>query len=385
VAQRLGVGALAHGSSAAQPVSRAPALRAGAVELAGRGERWCVDSIVAVTTTAVTDGDGLVEVEPARWDAVLGQAGVTDVYYSRGFLAASAVLVDGAPVLLELPGQDGSVLFACLLRREPPDVVSPYGYGGPVGAGPDPPLERFPAAYEAWCRARGAVSSFVVFHPLTRSAESPASALFRRIPLGATVAWPLTGRDLFDGMHRHHRRLVRRAEGEGLEVTIDPAPTELVSFVALYETTMRRARASTFYFFPARYWRALLSGVALVRVDVRRGGRLLASVLGMGRPPWLHYHLGARSEADGRAGASHLALYRLAAWGRAHGFQTLHLGGGVGGREDSLFEFKLRFAPDGRMAVAIGKAVHDTDRYRRLAGVDVVDWDGFFPAYREPY
>ena len=338
-----------------------------------------------MTTAAVSDGNRLVEVEPARWDAVLAEAGVTDVYYSRGFLAASAVLVDGVPVLLELRSKDGTVLFACLLRRDPPDVVSPYGYGGPMGAGPDPPLERFPAAYAAWCRARGAVSSFVVFHPLTGSAESPASALFHRVPLGATVAWPLSGCDLLDGMHRHHRRLVRRAQAEGLEVTVDPAPTELASFAALYEETMRRLQASQFYFFPPRYWRTLVSGVALVRVDVRQDGRLLASVLGMGTPPWLHYHLGARSEASNRAGASHLALYQLAAWAQAHGFETLHLGGGVGGRPDSLFEFKLRFAPDARVGVAIGKAVHDTERYLRLAGADAVDWDGFFPAYREPY
>jgi serine/alanine adding enzyme len=330
-------------------------------------------------------GAVLVEVEPARWDAVLDAAGVTDVYYSRGYLEAAAVLVDGAPLLLELPGEHGSVLFACLLRRDPPDVVSPYGYGGPLGAGPDPPLARFPAAYETWCRARQAVSTFVVFHPLTRSAESPASAPFHRIALGDTVAWPLLGRDLLAGMHRHHRRIVRRSEEEGLEVTIDPAPTDLAEFVELYEATMQRAEASPFYFFPARYWRTLLSGVPLVRVDVRQGGRLLAGVLGMGRPPWLHYHLGAGSDAGRRAGASHLALYRLAAWGQEHGFQTLHLGGGVGGRQDSLFEFKLRFAPDGRVGAAIGKAVHDTARYLRLAGADAIDWDGFFPAYREPY
>jgi hypothetical protein len=103
-----------------------------------------------VTPSVEADGGRLVEVEPARWDAVLREAGVTDVYYSRGFGAASAVLVDGAPRLLALPGEGGVVLFACLLRRDPPDVVTPYGYGGPVGAGPDPPLERFPAAYEAW-------------------------------------------------------------------------------------------------------------------------------------------------------------------------------------------------------------------------------------------
>jgi serine/alanine adding enzyme len=336
-----------------------------------------------VTPSVEADGGRLVEVEPARWDAVLREAGVTDVYYSRGFGAASAVLVDGAPRLLALPGEGGVVLFACLLRRDPPDVVTPYGYGGPVGAGPDPPLERFPAAYEAWCRARGAVSSFVVFHPLTGSAESPASRAFRRTPLGSTVAWPLAGRDLFAGMHRHHRRLVRRARG--LEVTTDPAPGELDSFVELYEQTMRRADASPFYLFPEAYWRELQRGVALVRVDVRRGDRLLASALGMGEPPWLHYHLGARRDERPDTGASQRALYELAVWGQARGYDTLHLGGGVGGRRDSLFEFKRRFAPDGCVGVSIGKAVHDTERYLRLAGARTVDWDGFFPAYRDPY
>jgi hypothetical protein len=121
-----------------------------------------------------------------------------------------------------------------------------------------------------------------------------------------------------------------------------------------------------------------------VRVDVRHDGEPLASVLGMGARPWLHYHLGASTETGRRAGASHLALYRLARWGQEEGYDTLHLGGGVGGRADSLYEFKLRFAPDGLARAWIGKAVHDTAAYLTLAGADAVDWGGFFPAYREP-
>jgi serine/alanine adding enzyme len=194
------------------------------------------------------------------------------------------------------------------------------------------------------------------------------------------VAWALEHDDLFAGMHRHHRRLVRRA-GE-LAVAVDGEPAGLGELVGLYEATMRRAGASDFYLFPASYWRALRERVPLVRVDVRGGDELLATVLGMGRPPWLHYHLGASSDAGRRAGASHRALYELARWGRDHGFEVLHLGGGVGGRADSLLEFKLRFAPGGRLPAAVGKAVHDLPAYERLAGRRGVDWDGFFPAYR---
>jgi hypothetical protein len=146
---------------------------------------------------------------------------------------------------------------------------------------------------------------------------------------------------------------------------------------------MRRADADPFYFFGDEYWARLLA-VPLVRIDVRDGSRLAASVLGMGEPPWLHYHLGGSTDDGRRAGASHLALLSLATWGAEHGYEVLHLGGGVGGRDDSLFEYKLRFAPEGRVDMAIGKAVHDVGRYEALTGTPGVDWDAFFPAYRAP-
>jgi hypothetical protein len=226
------------------------------------------------------------------------------------------------------------------------------------------------------------VSSFAVFHPLLRNAGPP----FRSTPLAGTVAWDLGGEaDLLEGMHKHHRRLVRRALDAGYEVALERRPRDLTEFVPLYEHTMRRAGAAPFYLFPPAYWEALARDVPLVRVDVRADGRLIASALGMGEAPWLHYHLGAAADAARGTGASHLALYELARWGREQGFTTFHLGGGVGGRADSLLEYKLRFAPDGLTEAAIGKAVHDEAAYLRLSGAREIDWDGFFPAYRKPY
>ncbi len=177
---------------------------------------------------------------------------------------------------------------------------------------------------------------------------------------------------------------MRRALADGCEVEVERAPADLAEFVDAYEQTMRRTDAAPFYFFPPAYWEALRRDVPLVRVDVRRDGALLASVLGMGEPPWLHYHLGASTETGRGSGASHLALLGLASWGREHGYDTLHLGGGVGGRADSLLEYKLRFAPGGLVGAVIGKAVHDEAAYLALTGAAAVDWDGFFPAYRAP-
>ena len=319
----------------------------------------------------------LEEVEPGRWDGLVRSIGVSDGYYSRAFVEASAPLAGGEATFLHLKGEGGDVLFPCVVRSDPTDVVTPYGYGGPLGVGDDPP--DFATAYQAWCERRGALSTFVVFHPLFANAAGP----FRCTPLADTVAWPLDD-DPFEAMDKHHRRRVRKAQREGLEVSVEEAPRDLDGFVAVYEETMRRNDASPFYFFDDAYWEALLGVDPLVRVDVRGEGELLSSVLGMGAPPWLHYHLGGTAGDGMRRGASHLALYSLAVWGKEHGYTTLHLGGGVGGREDSLREYKRRFAPDGLVPAVIGKAVHDEAAYLRAAGADAIDWDGFFPAFRAP-
>jgi hypothetical protein len=330
-----------------------------------------------VYSIGAVPGGRLVEVAPSRWDALLAELGITDVYASRGFVTASAPLAGGEPVLLH----DGAgLVFPLLVRRDPADVVTPYGYGGPLG----PPRPDFADAYAAWCAERGIVSSFVVFHPLYRNGDAAAALGFRPTALGGTIAWPLDVPDLLAAMHKHHRRIVRRALADGCEIGVARDPDDLSGFIDAYEQTMRRTDADPFYFFPPGYWEALRRDVRLIRVDVHRDGELLASVLGMGEPPWLHYHLGGSTDAARGSGASHLALFGLASWGREHGYDILHLGGGVGGRADSLLEYKRRFAPDGLVDAVIGKAVHDLPAYLALTGAEAVDWDGFFPGYRVP-
>ncbi len=303
------------------------------------------------------------------------------MYFRRAYVEASALLDDGRPLFLHAPGEN--VAFAAILREEPADVTSPYGYGGPLPLKEGADLGGFWERYDAWCRGRAIPSSFVRFHPLLGN-ERDARGVHVEA-LGHTVAWRLEpGRDLLAGMDKHHRRLVRKAEREGLAATVVQGPASLDEFVALYEETMRRNEASPFYFFSAAYWEALARlGEGLVLVNVRRGEELAASVLCLAGSPWLHYHLGGASDEGRRLGASHLALLTAAGWGQALGYEALHLGGGVGGQEDSLFEYKRRFAPDDLVTASVGKAVHDEEAYRRLAGVTEIAFDGYFPAYRD--
>ena len=327
---------------------------------------------------------GIREVTPAAWDALLAERGLRDVYFLRDYVEASCVIAAGRPAYLRASGKRGDVVFACIVRDEPPDVTTPYGYGGPVPLGPEPPLDRFWQLYETWCRERGFISTFLRFHPLLGNHRS---ARVHVESLGHTVAWCLDRRvDLRSAMDEHHRRVIRKAERHGLVSSVEERPTSLDEFVSLYEKTMLRNSAERFYLFPDAYWRALQARLAhcLLRVDVRRGSDLYASLLIFATRPWLHYHLGASSDEGRTVGASHMALLAAARWGQERGYERLHLGGGVSGREDSLFEFKRRFSPGNLALAVIGKAVHDPPRYQQLSGLERTPVNGYFPAYRDP-
>ena len=331
----------------------------------------------------------LVEVDPADWDELLERLGCSDAYLLRGYAESSCVLEAARPVLLHVSDGGGDVVFPLLVRALPTggrcDVTTPYGYGGPVATGAQPPTGLFWQLYEDWCAANEIVTTFIRFHPLYAN-QRRVDPSVRVERLAGTVGWRLDLPDLLTAMHRGHRRACRKAERAGVCVSARESPADLSEFAALYEVTMHRLDARDFYLFPPRYWdvvSARLDGHVVV-FEAEEGGEVLASALCLATPPWLHYHLGASAERGRAVGANNLLFYEAARWARDRGYDRFHLGGGVGGRDDSLLTFKRRFDPEGGLLeFAVGKVVHDAAAYRALTGREAEDLDGFFPAYRE--
>ena len=319
----------------------------------------------------------MIEVEASRWDSTLEELGVADAYLLRAYVEASCVLDPGRAVLL----REGDVVFAAIERGIPEsdrrDMTTPYGYGGPAGPGD---AKSFSRAYAEWCAERRVVTTFMRFHPLLENVGlAPDGTVKER--LADTATWPLEG-DLEQGMHSMHRRGAKKAEKAGVQVQVNVGPTDLSTFVGLYEAAMKRRDADDYYLFPEQYWTALPGlGDRLVRMDATLDGELVASQLLLATRPWLHYHLGAASDAGFEVGASKLLFLEAARWGKELLFVELHLGSGLGGSEDSLWEFKQRLSPAPGRPFWIGKLVHDEAAYRELGGSGT---DGFFPVYRAP-
>jgi hypothetical protein len=330
-------------------------------------------------------------VAPEEWDPLLGRIGCGDTYLLRGYVESACLLDRGTPLLLHLSDGGGDVVFALILREIDGgagrcDAITPYGYGGPVGVGPEPPIESFYELYENWCLSRSVVSTFIRFHPLFANQRQAPDGVHVE-PLADTIAWSLQqDLDLFASLHPKHRNKVRKARAAGLEVGVREAPPSLSEFAALYEATMNRLGADDFYFFPAAYWQSLATAMRerIVLVEARFAGELAAAALCFATPPWLHYHVSGTNEHGREAAAANLVLFEAACWGQRRRFEQFHLGGGAGGRQDTLFHFKQRFFPPGRREASVGKLVHDVETYCALAGLPELRLDGYFPAYRRP-
>ncbi|MBD1590433.1 GNAT family N-acetyltransferase [Arthrobacter sp. S1_S22] len=341
------------------------------------------------TTPAPT---GVRVVDDADWDPHITRLGASGAYSSAAYHRASALLEpEGTrPVLLAFVDEAGEVALPLLLRPLPNgdgwDATSAYGYGGPIGRG-TPNLAAFGAALDEWAHEYGVVSTFLRLNPLLGNGRlvPPTADL---IDVGLTVGWNLNpGRDLRLGMHGDRLRGVRRAERSGVTVTVTPRPSNLDSMRALYEATMQRQQAAGMYFFPESYWRALVTQDKLLMTLLVEGwleDNVVCAQLCLVSDHWLHSHLVGGNEVSRAVNASTACHLAAAEWGQENGLTGFHLGGGLGGREDSpLYVFKQRFDPESQpRQFQVAKLVHDRDRYLQLAGTDSTD--GYFPPWRQP-
>jgi lipid II:glycine glycyltransferase (peptidoglycan interpeptide bridge formation enzyme) len=307
------------------------------------------------------------------------------------------------------------LLLLPLVKRQIPnaddtrwDATSPYGYPGPLVAGATDAdartfaVEALLAAGEP-LRERGCVSLFVRLHPiLGPTMELPVSDSVRIVGHGETVVLDLTvsEQDLWSGTMSGHRNEINRSLRDGHVARMDVELQHLDRFVEIYQATMSRVGASAYYFFDRNYVvalrEALGASLSLCVVDI--GGVIAAAGLFVETCGIVQYHLSGTDPAYMKQRPTKLMLHHVRSWAKARGNTVMHLGGGVGGAQDSLFKFKAGFS-HGRASFHTLRMVIDRptyqglvtardERHRAKTGEETIHADdalaGFFPAYRRP-
>lgn len=336
----------------------------------------------------------LVGTDAPIWKTVLERTSF-DFYHRPAYVALSAEHEGGTANALLVEDGDRGMLLPLVIRPIPgsdrTDATSPYGYPGPLVWGSDDP-EFVRAAFEAGVhelRARGVVSLFVRLHPLLDAA--PPIGVGTLMTHGETVSLDLSQSldEIWGQTRNNHRRDIGKAIRTGYVARVDEAWEHFATFVRLYRETMERLSAEERYMFDERYFAGLRDalGPSLFLWVVMIGDVVTAAVLFTETSGIVQYHLAGTDEQYASARPTKLLIHAVTRWAKERGDVRLHLGGGVGGADNSLMHFKSGFS-DERHVFHTLRVVVDEAEYERLVlagdpARDPTDLGGFFPLYRK--
>ncbi|MDF1594430.1 MAG: peptidoglycan bridge formation glycyltransferase FemA/FemB family protein, partial [Desulfobacterales bacterium] len=202
----------------------------------------------------------------------------------------------------------------------------------------------------------------------------------------------LTNEKQLGGMTKGHKYDIRKARKLGISIVEDKSFRQIDEFMQIYNETMERNAASANYFFPKEYYIELKKsfGESIKLFFAMLEDQAVSASMFFMTGRIIQYHLsGTRTEHLYLNGAK-LIIDEIRLWGVQNGFSWLHLGGGVGSSEDSLFRFKAGFSKL-RQPFQVVRKIANQEIYTELcsqrkkwAKVNgyTLSESNFFPEYR---
>lgn len=326
-----------------------------------------------------------------------------DVYHLPGYVALAARCEGGRPIAFHASDGEDAMLVPLLLRRVPQglcrgdelwDAVSPYGYASPLFTRPDSSevCRRLMETFIGAACDQGLVTLFLRMHPLLDGPLQVLSGMGTLVEHGNTVSIDLrqSPDELSRDMSTNHRRGIRKLCKAGFHAVLD-VWEYLPDFVRIYRQTMARVGAEVFYFFKESYFedlRTFLEAHLHLCCVLSPDGKVAAAGLFTLVDGILEYHLGGSRDDYLDFAPSKIMFAFMRNWGQRQGERLFHLGGGLGGRNDSLFAFKAGFSsrltPFHTFRLVLNQNLYSSlcASWEKRSGMPMFGID-FFPAYRK--
>lgn len=319
-----------------------------------------------------------------------------DFYHTWDFHHLSSVNGEGSPVLFKLKYNEHTVIFP-LLERDIPgadhkDLVSVYGYPGPLFSVADPELqnELFNKLVER-IALLGYVSLFSRLHPLLN--QNPLDST---VQLADIVYFDLNDSldEIYAAMRKSHKREIRQLQQSELTVQQydQPSNEQILEFKNIYDLTMDKLSAVDYYYFDEGFYKALCESsdykVSLFTVYLEE--QAIASAMMIQTESFCEYHLSGTLPEFYKMHPTKLIFSSALDAMHKSGLKYFVLGGGVGSRRDSLFEFKYGFSRKTKPFL-IMKKIFNPALYQDLSekrfnalGLSFAQKDeiSYFPLYR---
>jgi len=264
-----------------------------------------------------------------------------DFYHLPGWAELDAELLEGKALAWYYEGEEGRCLIPLIERwfGDERDLVSPYGYPGILyeeTIGWKQALKVI-NAFNDEAAKEGYVSSFIRLNPFLNDwcyeegdvviADTDTSSV-RQVFYGNTVYILLDSYNGTSDFSTNHRRNITRLHEDGFYTKINDWSL-LPGFIEAYHQTMKRRKASAYYYFQEIYFSKLRSvlGDHLTFIAVlSKDGELMSGGLFTDYNSLMQYHLGGTIDIAVRHSTSKLMIEAAVQIGLDHQVKVLRPG-----------------------------------------------------------
>jgi len=268
------------------------------------------------------------------------------------------------------------------VNEEKIDATSVYGYPGPVSNILD--VFEFQSAYKALLDGIRDQYGYISIFSRTNSLVLPNSHLSSICHnSGESVCIDLnnTENEQLRQYRSNHRRDIAKLKRSGFKCEFVEQELNIEIFIEIYESTMRSLNASSYYFFPKSYYKDLFNNsmakVKLVHCFYESSvvcGGIFFFCNGI-----VQYHLGGTSSEFYKFAPTKLMFDFVRDYAYKSEYNFFHLGGGLGGDNDNLLNFKKGFSNKLNVFFTI-REILDIEVYKNLSKYK--HESNYFPLYR---
>jgi lipid II:glycine glycyltransferase (peptidoglycan interpeptide bridge formation enzyme) len=331
---------------------------------------------------------------PSLWNSLLRDFENADSYYSYEYGQLIAQKEKGKLKAAYFEN-DVTKIFYPFIKREVKtgnhdlfDLVTPYGYGGPLLKGENSSINEFYRHFNRYCADNKIVSEVIRFHPLYRNHQICTENMeveYIRKTTAVDLSRPLE--EIRESYSSLTKRNIIKAQKNNLScIVADKNPENIQEFFKMYTETMDRNSADEYYYFDEKQLTKQLTDTPQTQsylLFAQLNNHIIAGVILFVGSEYAHYHLGGSYTEHLTLRPNNILFDYMIEFSKKQGVKQLHLGGGYQ-EGDGLFKFKSSFTNSNHFGYYIGKKIHDHVEYNNLVNKLNLDSseDSYFPLYR---
>ncbi len=282
----------------------------------------------------------IIGIENKReWEEVLGEFPVFDFSFSHDYCNCfnnpeSENPMFGNPKLAVFRNKEVTIIDPFIVRKIPLaenddyDIISPYGYAGPLSNMPadESTWTLFGQMFTSSMIDSEYVSGFFRMHPFL--ADLQGMQYMSSQKAGEIVVMNLAeGHDWQKDLDRQCRVHIRMANENGLEFRTGKSNDEVSEFFRLYSDTMIRTEAESKYRFSHKFIDSLLKINEAQLLQCYHGDKMISGAIGLEFTGISTYFL-TGSDISNEVGVNNKLIFDTANYYKQRGCHALNLGGG---------------------------------------------------------